>query len=249
MKLLAMSTAGILAVIVTGASAADMVLKARPAPVAVFSWDGFYAGGNVGYAWGTVNGGPPRIFDSLANPPVLFTTLAPYNFDVDGIVGGGQIGYNLQFGQWVIGVETDFQGAGLSGGGSSATRIPGIGIALNSDIDWFGTVRGRLGYALDRVLIYGTGGFAYGNLETTLVLTEAGVPFSRTDKATHTGWTAGGGIEAALGTGWSAKIEYLHIDLGKEPFSFQYPAIRVDIDKDYSLDMVRVGLNYRFGRP
>jgi outer membrane immunogenic protein len=248
MKLLKVSIAMMLALAATSASAADMPVKARPlAPAPVFSWSGFYVGGNVGYAWGTVNGGPPSIFDSIANPPVLFTTLNPYNFDVDGIVGGGQIGYNLQFGQTVLGIEADFQGTNLKGGGSSTTRMPGVAIDLDSKIDWFGTVRGRLGYAMDRVLIYGTGGLAYGKLQTTLGLTEAGVLYSRTDQATHVGWTAGAGIEAAFAAGWSAKIEYLHVDLGSEKFSFQYPGIRVDIDKDYSFDLVRIGLNYRFG--
>jgi outer membrane immunogenic protein len=251
MNSLKLLTAGALAVIASSASAADLgnyPVKARqPAVVAASSWNGFYLGVNAGYAWGGVNGGAPSIYDTLSSPAVLFTTLSSYNFDINGGAVGGQAGYNVQFGQWVLGLETDIQWSSLQGGGSSATRIPGVTIDLNSKVEWFGTVRGRLGYAFDRVMVYGTGGLAYGSLETTLGLTEAGVLYNDTDRAAHLGWTAGAGLEAALGAGWSAKVEYLHVDLGSKPFSFQYPAIRVDIDKDYAFDLVRVGVNYRFG--
>ncbi len=84
-------------------------------------------------------------------------------------------------------------------------------------------------------------------MEATLNVTEAGRLFSATHKNMHVGWVAGGGVEAALSANWSAKAEYLHVDLGDERFRFQYPAVRVDIDKDYSFDVVRVGVNYRFG--
>jgi outer membrane immunogenic protein len=150
------------------ASAADMAVKAPPpAPLPViYNWSGFYIGGNLGGAWSsgwssTSNPVPSEVF--VGFPPMSFSNTA------SGVIGGGQIGYNWQFnGNWLLGVETDFQGAHLQSG-STVSPVPlsptaGGGFALNSsefmnrELDWFGTVRGRLGLTFDRLLIYGTGG-------------------------------------------------------------------------------------------
>jgi outer membrane immunogenic protein len=245
---LKLAAAGALAMMAVNANAADLGYSFKDAPPAEasFSWAGIYLGVNGGYGWGTVNGGKPVIYDSMSTPEVVFMTTKAYNLDITGAALGGQVGYNWQVGRVVLGAEADLQWANLRGSGSSSTRVPGVGIDLTSEINEFGTVRGRLGYAFDRILIYGTGGFAYGKLETKLALTEAGVVYPRTDKGEHSGWVAGAGIEAAIARNWSVRFEYLHLDLGAEPFSFQYPAIRVAIDKDFSFDLVRVGLNYRF---
>ena len=131
----------------TPALAADLGRPIYKAPVAVaapyMTWNGFYIGANAGYSWGTARGylDGVRIGDRV---------------DTDGFSGGGQIGYNWQFSpNWVFGIEADVQGANISGG-----LLAPIGIAGESNVDVWGTVRGRLGYAAGNVLVYGTGGFA-----------------------------------------------------------------------------------------
>ena len=112
--------------------------------------------------------------------------------DPTGAFGGGQIGYNFQRGNIVFGIEADIQGSGVSDSG----------YGLKSSLDYFGSVRGRLGYAFDRALVYGTGGFGYGQV------TNDGYA------ETQTGWVAGGGVEYKLTPAWSAKAEYQYFDLG-----------------------------------
>ena len=133
------------------ASAADLPSRKGPvvAPVYVpaFTWTGFYVGANAGWGFGNM--------DSVG--------VSGFG-DLDGFVGGGQIGYNYQLGQIVLGLEADFQGADLKAGPSWA----GLGIVGEGKTEWFGTVRGRVGYAFDRFLPYLTGGFAYGSVKTTL---------------------------------------------------------------------------------
>jgi outer membrane immunogenic protein len=112
--------------------------------------------------------------------------------DPTGAFGGGQIGYNFQRGNIVFGVEADFQGAGISD--SNAFH--------KSEMNWFGTIRGRLGYAFDKTLVYGTGGFAYGNVDNS------GFP-----SETQSGWVVGGGVEYKLAPAWSLKAEYQYLNL------------------------------------
>ena len=155
------------------ANAADLPLKAPP-PVpapAPFSWTGFYVGANIGEAWSSNWGGTANPLPSPAD-----TAVSPLNFSnsTKGIMGGGQIGYNWQFSQnWLLGFETDFQDAHLTGTHPIISPMPAFPTGLlsnsaatmNSQVDWFGTVRGRVGLTFDRLLVYGTGGFAYGKEE------------------------------------------------------------------------------------
>lgn len=139
-----------------------------------------------------------------------------------GVLGGLQAGYNYQSGQLVLGIEGDLQ--------------------LNSADDtfapwkfsnpWFGTVRGRLGYAFNNILLYGTGGLAFGSLKV-----ESG-GFS--ESQTSAGWTAGVGAEYAINQNWSAKIEYLYVDLSDKTF------LMTGMSNGYQFSTVRVGVNYRF---
>ena len=218
MKLRSLALACVFALGATSAMAADlparMVTKA-PAYVPAFSWTGFYLGGNVGYGFGRTKG-----------------TLAGVggNFDVDGIVGGGQIGANYQVGQWVFGVEADYQGADVTGNNA----------LLRSHLDSYGTVRGRLGYAWDRWMVYGTGGYAFdGNLKETALAT--GTSISRS----LDGWAAGAGVEYAFMPNWSAKLEYLHVDLDDRNYAFAGCGVGTCRGGD-RVDTVRVGVNYRF---
>jgi outer membrane immunogenic protein len=199
------------------AFAADLPVKAPPAAVTpAFSWTGFYLGGSIGYGWARAD-----VADQLAAPGlgVFSTTLSTEH--LKGVLGGAQLGYNWQLDWLVFGVEGDFAASDQSFDGRSGcvfggVAAPGCTINASDRIQWFGTARGRLGFAADRILVYATGGAAWQELESSGSLTLAGagtfpVLNSTTTKA---GYTLGGGIEAALWGNWSAGIEYLYIDTG-----------------------------------
>jgi outer membrane immunogenic protein len=220
-----LALAGMAATAVVGAaSAADLARKAPP-PVPVkavsyvpYNWTGFYAGINGGYGFGRSR------WSGL-----------PSSFDVNGGLVGGQAGYNWQVGQFVYGLEGDIDWTGLSG-----TASPALcgGTFCRTRNDFLSTVRGRLGIAVDRWLPYVTGGLAVGNIRAT-------VPgFAGIDQ-TNAGWTVGGGVEFALTGNWTAKIEYLHFDLGRDTCS---TLCGLPMGNDVSLNgnVVRAGINYRF---
>jgi len=214
------------------AAAADMPLKAAPLPPApvVDSWAGFYLGGNVGYSSGRVrySSAVSNVFPGSTQFGTIDTTASQRS--LAGVIGGGQIGYNWQAGPgWVLGFETDFQGSGQRNRSDTNNQeLNGVPPALQNalttidqKLDWFGTVRGRLGYTVGTVMFYGTGGYAYGRVEETefrsrtpVVPGSASLAGGATVTATRSGWTAGAGAEAKLFGNWSAKIEYLYMDLG-----------------------------------
>lgn len=197
--------------LVAGAAHAADLPSRKDAPVyvppPVFSWTGFYAGLNVGGGW---------------------TDNSARGGQASGVIGGGQIGYNYQLSPlFVVGVETDFQGTSLS------TRNNGW-FNAGASLPWFGTVRGRAGLALldSHLLVYGTGGFAYGEVNNAW----AGVSNVRT------GWTAGGGVEWAFLPNWSAKVEYLYTDLDSNDWN----GWNNWANRHTKFHTVRVGLNYHF---
>jgi outer membrane immunogenic protein len=200
--------------IATSASAADLPRKA-PAPAYLppaYNWTGFYAGLNAGGGW-TTSGG-----------------------NASGFVGGGQIGYNWQAigSPWVLGAEADFQGATVRNSASS----PAFGVTVNGRMNAFGTLRGRLGYAWDRFMIYGTGGWAYTRTELS-----ASSPFgSVSDSHWSSGWTAGGGVEWGFWDRWSAKVEYLYVDSRDTNMLLG----TVPVSGNFKFNVVRAGVNYRF---
>ncbi|MDB5578873.1 MAG: hypothetical protein JWR80_4049, partial [Bradyrhizobium sp.] len=216
------------------AQAADMAVKAPylKAPVlAVYNWTGFYLGVNAGVGIGRDRTSHSFTGDSLY--------LAP-----QGAFGGGQIGYNWQadslLGPIVYGVEADIQGAGLSDDRTSV--LPGT--QYSSKVDWFGTVRGRVGLAQGPILSYFTGGYAYGNVKTNI--TEFGVT-AFSNNRTQGGWTVGSGVEAALGGNWTGKIEYLYLNLGNKTDAFTALATPQTLNSEIRENIFRVGLNYRIG--
>jgi len=283
-------------VIAGSAFAADLPRRAAPpvfVPVPVFTWTGFYAGFNAGYGFDASNdtGGPAVIV--AASPIYTASPVAINGVPVgagafggrnsnEGFVGGGQIGYNYQFTPGsgvVVGIEADAQYVDF--GRSRNTYTPIVGtlnpdlVAVNpnglSGLDYFGTVRGRLGYAFDRVLFYGTGGFAYGGGGGN----DFGLPNSSRNDF-RTGWTAGGGIEYALPTdsflnffrssAVTLKIEGLYVSLDRDNANngvFAYSrttntAFRVNTPyavavsgytnrREDEFAIVRAGLNYKFG--
>jgi len=230
-------------IIAAPASAAD--LSPRPAPLYAAPplplWTGFYIGANAG-------GG---IGNAVSDFSVAGTTFASVTNSLTGAVGGGQIGYNWQSGPMVYGLETDIQ-ASSAKGTLSAPCVPGLcGVALSAsysqDVSWFGTARGRIGYASAGWLIYGTAGYAYGQVETNANAAAGPVTATFNAKDSMNGWTAGGGIEVQFAPRWSVKGEYLYVDLGRANHSFAFAGLPTLNDSAHvTLNVVRAGVNFRF---
>jgi outer membrane immunogenic protein len=218
------------------AQAADMPLKAPPPVAAVYNWTGFYIGGNVGYSWGDARTDGAltatqnvSIFRTAGPDLISSVNTAigplPYNLgrtNVDGIIGGGQAGYNWQVDRsWVLGIEADFQGSDEHGTNTICAAGCAVGAAflsVENRLNWFGTLRGRVGWLpTDRVMLYATGGLAYGHLETTFTagLVGVGNALAATSSSTRAGWTVGGGAEGAIDRNWTVRLEYLYMDLGR----------------------------------
>jgi len=218
MKKVLLASVAIIALGVASASAADMQRRAMPAKAPamvspVYNWTGAYIGINGGGGWGR---------SSFSAP------LSSGGFNTSGGLVGGTIGYNYQMNQLVLGVEGDGDWSNIRG-----STVCGA-LSCGTRNDWLATARGRVGYAFDRFLPYVTGGAAFGDIKTSL----AGFSDSTTTKA---GWTGGGGIEAAIAGPWTAKLEYLYVDLGRGG-SIGLPTS----DASFKTNIVRAGLNYRF---
>ena len=243
MKKLALGGMVLAAVALTGPAFAADLPPAYKTPLVVppYSWSGFYIGANAGGSWGRDS----TDYNVFGFP--LFST----SQNLNGFIGGGQIGWNWQTGAWVWGVEADFQGTSQKG--DIVTPIDGFGTTndYNQKLSWLGTVRGRVGFTpAPRWLIYATGGFAYANVETTDTLTVPGVgTFSSNFSDNLTGWTVGGGVEWALWGAWTAKAEYLYVDLGSATDNGTVLAgVPAFTATNHVTDNIfRAGLNWRFG--
>jgi outer membrane immunogenic protein len=206
------------------------------------TWTGFYAGVNGGYAW---SAGDPTVSSAVSDIDPT-AKLSP-----TGGFGGGQIGYNWQRDRFVFGIETDIQGAGIGETAIATASASGFA-AAKSSLDWFGTVRGRLGYAFGSGLIYATGGFAYGGVADRLLVTAVSGGVSSTTSVrvdnTATGYVVGGGLEYALNPAWSLKAEYQYIDLGGSALAgtaSEGPIVSTgSANFVHSYNTVRLGLNY-----
>ena len=218
MRRILYATFGLLGLAVTGASAADLPRAMPPvkAPAyvpAIYSWNGFYLGINGGGGFGHSD------WSGIGDT------------HVSGGLVGVTAGYNWQSGQWGFGLEGDIDWSNIKGSFTNAACPTGC----ETKNTWLGTARGRIGYAFDRVLPYITGGAAFGDIKAT----QAGVG-SVSD--TNVGWTVGAGIEAAVAANWTAKIEYLYVDLGDVSCTTCIPTSNVD----FRSHVVRAGLNFRF---
>ena len=226
---------------VTVGSAADLGVR-RPvqtfAPTPASSWTGFYAGANAGF------GG-----DKFEYPATIGGTSASANLTSSGGFAGGQIGYNWQYDpEWLIGVETDLQGSGIEG--TLGLSSPAVGSAsVSSKLNYFGTVRGRWGWiATPNLLLYGTGGFAYGRTTSSVSASALGFTASADVHNNRTGWTAGAGAEYAITPALSLKTEYLYVDLGTENVvNATLLGVPTRIDETATFHTIKAGLNYRFG--
>jgi len=224
----------------TSALAADLpsrtVVPVAPVVVPIFTWTGFYGGLNAGYGW---NVNDNRYYDPN-------TGLVQKEDSDGGFVGGGQIGYNYQLGQFVGGIEADVQYADLSAGSETYLNEPSNG-HRGKGTDWFGTVRARLGFALDRALVYGTGGFAFGGRDKEdNYYDDYYTNFYDDGDDISTGWTLGGGIEYAFTDNLTAKVEGLYINLGREKNSYWYTVPNYEKRTDNEFGVVRAGVNYKF---
>lgn len=201
-RILAISVA---AVTTAGAAAAADLprgpMQYYPPSPSVYNWNGFYAGLNIGYEWG-------KVTNSGFNP--------------GGVAGGGQLGYNWQIGQFVLGGETDVQASA-----ADDTFAP-----YKFSNPWFGTLRGRAGFAINNVLLFATAGLAYGDLKAELGNLE--------ESKTLVGWTGGVGMEVGFTPSWSAKVEYLYMDLGSRTYTI------TGVDNGLHASFLRLGLNYHF---
>ena len=202
------------------ANAADLPRRYDPVPqrafVPVYNWTGFYIGINGGGAWGDSK------WDSVGT------------FDVSGAMIGGTVGYNWQFSQWVLGLEGDVDATWIDGS-STAACVAGC----KTSNGWLATVRGRVGYAFDRFLPYITGGLAVGNIK-------ASRPGFGGGDDTNAGWTAGGGLEFVIAGNWTAKAEYLYVDLGKFNCGLACGSGINPDNVSFSTHVVRGGVNFRF---
>jgi outer membrane immunogenic protein len=215
-------------------------------PVAlIYNWSGIYVGGNVGASF-DYQGAPNN---TIATGPFAGTPTSATSHSSTGIAAGGQVGINFQNGPWVFGLEGDADYL------SNTATVHGTTAAGTDQhvftLDLLSTVRGRVGYAFDRVLLYGTGGFAMGGYSTTrtqLTGTFMGATAgtAETFSTLRYGWTAGGGIEYGLAENWTVRVEYLFVDL--QTLNYTFPLANINqATPNESVNVVRGGLNFKFG--
>jgi outer membrane immunogenic protein len=247
------------------AYAADLPLKAVAPPAPVYDWTGFYIGGNLGggFAASTLTGfsGSPGLAANFAAGQFP-TVLAP---GAGGLIGGGQIGYNWQVSPlWVVGLESDGQYSGYKGRSSVMPTPTGplvpFATSVEQHSDWYGTFRGRAGIlATPSVLLYGTGGVAYGQTEASFSTVATGfaipcpvaLPCAAGSAATSTrvGWTAGAGFEIMSVPHWIFRVEYLYMDLGTQSVtaaSPTVPPVSFTSTNPFKENIMRVAVSYKF---
>jgi outer membrane immunogenic protein len=233
---------------------ARMPMKAAPIVAPAYNWNGFYLGANVGYGW-------DKLSSDSFNSAGVFLENTPANRR--GVFGGGQIGYNWQFApNWLLGIEADAEASDIKG--TTAACSPTGCASSHGKTDDFGTVRGRLGYVANNVLLYGTGGWAWSHstVDRTVTCVVAGggtcpggpSPSPLTGmvanaSGSQSGWVAGAGIEWGFMPNWTAKVEYLRLQFDNVGRDFSYagfPTAFRHVSTNSSLDTVRVGVNYLF---
>jgi outer membrane immunogenic protein len=290
-KVLQRSVASIV-LLASPAMSADLGVKAPPpAPAPIYNWTGWYVGGNVGYGWGnsktdnTVTGTVNFEASGTTTFPSSFAFSDSNNAHLNGVIGGGQIGYNYQFRpDLILGLEADIQDADQRGSNTFVIPLPVLictgaagppdhctnigtfnGTAVtnyDAKIDWFGTVRGRVGYLITpQLLLYETGGLAYGRVEVSgnTTVTQPQGPGIRvlgsstfSTSKTNVGFSVGAGIEGSiwLPANWTWKLEYLYLDLGSlnvtTPWTGGFGSGTTTTHAHFTDNIARVGLNYQF---
>jgi outer membrane immunogenic protein len=226
----------------TSAVASDLAKPISKAPLLapVHNWTGFYGGVAGGYGWGHSDQTDPGI---PAPPPPAILTPPPGDghFSLDGPLVGGTLGYNWQTGPWVFGLEGDYSWADISGSSNNCGPSTVSPHPCGTKIESLGTVRGRIGYAMGPTgnwLPYVTGGLAMGEVNGWDSLS----PASGSDF--RTGWTVGGGLETAFALRWSAKVEYLYVDLGSSVLFNIVPGVPETVSA--RANVIRFGINDKF---
>lgn len=250
-----MKTRLLAATTILALSLATEVASAADVTASTYDWTGFYLGAAAGYSWsndggvrfdGRSGGSRQQVIDVGILKSVLGS-------NPDGFVGGLEGGYNWQVNDLVVGVETDFSYSDINGSGfhyfdGGEIYFPTTSKASQS-LDWFGSARLRLGYALDNILIYGTGGLAYGDTSVDYKVDSFGT-FKDSSSEWRVGWTIGGGAEYAIDRNWTAKVEYLYYDLGKNSakgyFDAPFEEDTLSYSAEFKGNIVRAGVNYRF---
>lgn len=224
--------------------------KAPPMISPAYDWSGFYIGANVGGAWTRESSSTTALNGVVGGGGNRGSGLG----GASGVVGGGQIGYNFMVApNFLLGIEADVDGTSLRGSALS----PNGADSGSAKVDAFGTVRGRAGFTQNNWLFYGTGGFAWSTgsvTRTQLVAQRTAVPpipaaagTVETASNTRTGWTAGGGVEWGFMQNWTVKAEYLYLDLGKVTSVF--PLANRMQTNTLTMNVARIGVNYKFGGP
>lgn len=258
-----LAAAGVMALAGT-AVAADLPVVPPPVIVPIFTWTGAYIGGQVGYAWTDHRATYNHNGFFLLGPVVVpFADYYTQNGNANGVIGGAHAGYNLQINQWVLGIEGDVDGSSLS---RTVTNAPFstyhadfVPTTVSSNLGVQGSLRGRVGVAFDRVLLYGTGGVAIGGFNTSFRTNYGGGPvfgpFFGHDGFynTRVGWTVGGGIEYAVNNNWSIRAEYRYTDFGRATnYLFNsYPVLPGElftaVGRHHLIEnRVQVGFSYKF---
>jgi outer membrane immunogenic protein len=253
MKTLLAVAAGILVLAVaTPGKAADLLLPAKEPPLGQgFTWTGFYIGANFGEAWGSVDYSGTN---TLGGVPVA--TYAG-NFNASGFFGGGQFGFNYQFpNNLVLGFESDYDYSGFQGSTTSCTAAGCSSGTFN--LDNFGSIRGRVGYAVNNLLLFGTGGGAWGFGRSSATITSSTVAPSLvgsagSDTSEPLGWAAGGGVEWAFLPNFTLKAEYLHLQYNGIQQTYNFGLVGAGgvpfvgtASANAGVNTVRVGVNWLF---
>ena len=244
----------------TGGSDAPLIYKSgsgisavRPVSAArtVYDWTGFYVGANVGYGVAR----DPTQTEQIQTAPLGQFSIGNFNLAPAGIVAGPQIGGNWQIGNLVLGIEADWQWTSQEDHACRDSCLNDFNVTYDQSLKWFGTARARVGWAENRTLWYVTGGGAWGQVNDNFSLFSPLFGIFPSVNAVHdmSGWTAGGGVETALGGPWTAKLEYLYMDLGSVTDSYSAPFLAgtgtFSTTTHIRDNIVRVGLNYRFADP
>lgn len=215
-----------------------------------FNWTGGYLGVHGGIGVGDVESTPtalsiPGLF--VGPIPAGIASFFSSDFEMAGATYGGHLGYNFQTGNFVIGLEGSYSGSSINGDGPA-----GIGlIVADGEVDWMASISGRVGYAMDRSLVYVKAGVTWADIESAVRL--GGITVMNGEE-THVGWNVGLGFEHAFTQNLTFRIEYAHIDLGSENHTLTYNGalgaapvpISLNADVDMTVDTINIGVSYKF---
>jgi outer membrane immunogenic protein len=264
--------AALTAATAVAAQAADLPTTKGPPPTPVFvpppfTWTGFYIGLNAGGIF-TSGSRSATLFDPVAGDFLNSSFSGGLGSGHDGFIGGGQAGYNWQTGAFVLGVVTDFDGTTISKTFNSTSApfgVPGpffndaLTVNAKASLDWLGTTRARVGFVVtpdNRLMIYGTGGVAYGGGSSHFSIFDNnnGIFFNGSPSSTRVGWTVGAGVEYAFTNNWTIGAEYLYADLGSNHITanpnsaaaFFFPNTFATAKISYNASIFRALVNYKF---